>query len=1252
MPDLVSRAHDRFLAGVAVALVSSSGVLVSASSAVADEGGSISGAVTLPVGAPAAWMEGVRIEVESEDSAFYSSVEVDANGTFVAEEVPAGDYYVSAQVGHYFDVELNDGARPNLLTEYHDDSWFREDASLLTVGAGGVQDVNFDLDYGRTIAGEISLEPGASAELFDQMIEVVATLDSDTYWAPAQTGMEGPGPFELTGLYPMDYVLEFRGGYGDDGPVNLVTEYYDGAPSFELADRIDLSAGNLTGLDVALAEGRTISGTVQVPEGAPQEWVQGVSVSAQWSDGDIINNVYADPETGEFRLVGLPAGEVVVHAEPYSYWNEEDIEVSPNLLAEYFDGASTISQADVVDITTSSATGIDFTLEYGSTISGTVSLAGDAPAAWLESVQVTVEGEGVDVYETVQVGSDGSYVVAGLPDGAYRLRFDEVGEWDDELGEYLRHGLVGEYYDDAYSSEDADLVTVTGGDVTGIDAELALGKSISGNVSLADGADPSLLEQGVRVYAHTADEASDWWDSGFAAVDAETGDYAIRGLLPGEYVVRFEGDWQWIEEDGDEFEVRTNVLTEYYDDARTRSGAEVVDIASENATEIDAELEEGGSISGTVSVEAGSDQTLISQGLVVIAESFGDDYWDSAEARVNPETGGYTITGLMHADYRVRVVGGWNDDVDPAVQVNVVEEYYDGAYTFDDATAVPVDGAESGIDIEVGEGRTISGTVSVDEGGDPAALQGVTVEAISEETGEYYQGSIDPRSGAYSVTGLREGSYAVYFHAYQHYWDDEAGEEFPTLLTSEYFNDSPSLDGADAVVVGSTDVTGIDAELATISNVGTSLVIELDYDGETLPYGGTLCFTLDYLSGGPGNDELECIDSENDLSVSFDHVAAGTAEVVAYGRVSDIVASQRLGGTNLPSTGTVVQISAGESNLVTLSLSPVGSIGGTVTYADSAEGPDVDWAEVLVYTERTPGEWEIVPGATGGSASPLPTTASDTNGSFSLSGLVPGDYKVGFRSALANDMYLADAPGAPTVFYGGLELESAEVITVEPGGALTSIDAVLPLISDSTPDPVVLTDVADVPKGSPGYSEFYNEITWFAQQGITTGYPNGDGTSRYRPLANVTRDAMAAFLYRYAGSPEVDLPATSPFVDVTPTSTAFYKEIVWLSKQGITSGWDVGGGKKEFRPTEKITRDAMAAFLYRYAESPAWTAPQTSPFVDVKPSQSFFHEITWLADTGITTGWTVGGKKEFRPYSPITRDAMAAFLYRFDGLER
>ncbi|MFT3876002.1 MAG: S-layer homology domain-containing protein [Propioniciclava sp.] len=171
-------------------------------------------------------------------------------------------------------------------------------------------------------------------------------------------------------------------------------------------------------------------------------------------------------------------------------------------------------------------------------------------------------------------------------------------------------------------------------------------------------------------------------------------------------------------------------------------------------------------------------------------------------------------------------------------------------------------------------------------------------------------------------------------------------------------------------------------------------------------------------------------------------------------------------------------------------------------------------------------------------------------------------------------------------------------------------------------------------------NQFFREIQWVFLRGIAKGWSEPDDTRTYRPLSAINRDAMAAYLYRMAGEPEYIPPATSPFSDV-PTTAPFYKEITWLSYAGITTGWPDG----TYRPHGTVNRDAMAAFLYRYANTPAFTPPAKSPFIDVRPADQFYKEMSWLASQRISTGWPDGS---YRPLNPVARDAMAAFLLRLD----
>ena len=135
-----------------------------------------------------------------------------------------------------------------------------------------------------------------------------------------------------------------------------------------------------------------------------------------------------------------------------------------------------------------------------------------------------------------------------------------------------------------------------------------------------------------------------------------------------------------------------------------------------------------------------------------------------------------------------------------------------------------------------------------------------------------------------------------------------------------------------------------------------------------------------------------------------------------------------------------------------------------------------------------------------------------------------------------------------------------------------------------------------------------------------------------------------------AGRPAFTPPATSPFADVAPDHP-FYTEITWLASRGITTGTRLADGTVVYQPSTPVARDAMAAFLYRFAGSPAFADPATSPFSDVGTSHAFFTEIAWLYGQGVTTGQTLpNGTLGFSPTASVTREAMAAFLHRFTAL--
>lgn len=172
----------------------------------------------------------------------------------------------------------------------------------------------------------------------------------------------------------------------------------------------------------------------------------------------------------------------------------------------------------------------------------------------------------------------------------------------------------------------------------------------------------------------------------------------------------------------------------------------------------------------------------------------------------------------------------------------------------------------------------------------------------------------------------------------------------------------------------------------------------------------------------------------------------------------------------------------------------------------------------------------------------------------------------------------------------------------------------------------------------PGGSLFYDEVLWLAESGISRGNPDGS----FAPATSLSRGAMAAFIYRLAND-----GATAPVCTVQPFSdvaidSQFCGEITWMKDTALTTGFTDG----TFRPTVNISRQAMAAFLYRLGTDNA-PAPVCDPtlFADIT-GNSFCGEITWMGVNKISTG-TDGA---FKPTDPTSRQAMAAFLFRFAAL--
>lgn len=176
----------------------------------------------------------------------------------------------------------------------------------------------------------------------------------------------------------------------------------------------------------------------------------------------------------------------------------------------------------------------------------------------------------------------------------------------------------------------------------------------------------------------------------------------------------------------------------------------------------------------------------------------------------------------------------------------------------------------------------------------------------------------------------------------------------------------------------------------------------------------------------------------------------------------------------------------------------------------------------------------------------------------------------------------------------------------------------------------------------------FNDVSandWFASavDYVTgKGMMNGTADNTFSPKANTTRGMVVTVLYRLENQPST---SAASFTDVD--SGAYYANAVaWANANGIVSGY--GSGK--FGPNDKVTREQLAAILYRYAQYKKYdvSVGEDTNILSYDDAQSIssyaIPAIQWACGAGVVTGKS-GSKLD--PKGNATRAEVAAMLMRF-----
>ena len=158
---------------------------------------------------------------------------------------------------------------------------------------------------------------------------------------------------------------------------------------------------------------------------------------------------------------------------------------------------------------------------------------------------------------------------------------------------------------------------------------------------------------------------------------------------------------------------------------------------------------------------------------------------------------------------------------------------------------------------------------------------------------------------------------------------------------------------------------------------------------------------------------------------------------------------------------------------------------------------------------------------------------------------------------------------------------------------------------------------------------------------VTNGLMNGTSASTFAPNATTTRAMVVSILYRLAGSPAVS--GANPFADVAAGSWC-ENAVIWGYENGIVKGFD----ESTFAPDATITRQQMAAFLYRYAAfcgKDVSAKADLGSFADASAvSANLLDAMQWAVAEGILNGTTSG---LLDPNGGATRAQFAAVLTRY-----
>ncbi|MHC5112199.1 MAG: carboxypeptidase regulatory-like domain-containing protein, partial [Planctomycetota bacterium] len=748
-------------------------------------------------------LSGVGVQLFDEFGNYQGGTSTDGDGNYQFLGISDGEYrvYVNGppegyQMELYLDVPCPD---------YSCD--FAVDGEPVVV-SGGTAVANIALDYvgGPRFMGVVTRSDTGEPVISDFGYMGVNVFN-DLNQQVGGTGTDRGGVYQLF-VEPGTYYLATD---HDRGYHALINECHENTPcenNFDPAGagalQVPIADGQTIEINFELDPAQTISGTVTATDGGFP--IQGVWLDLFDASGNFITNAGTD-SLGRYNLLVPGDGEyrVVTSGVPAPYLPESHLDNYCNL----GEGCDPVTDGDPVFVSGgNSTTNIDFSLESGFTISGTVFDEGFNP----------IEGVGVCIHRTDGSwtgvcggsGPDGTYMTGALPAGVDYTAY--------AIGDDL--GFIREMWDNIEcpgSNCDFGIATpipLGPGDATGIDFTLRpsdpgvlSGYIYDQNLEPTPGGAVAIYDENNEFYGHAWTDENGYWQTW----DLPTGTYYLRTQFSNGFI----GD-VW---DGGEGAQCPNGLCNVFDWSPVHLGS------GDFLTNIDFVLdpiESGGSISGNVRNEGGEPLAMIR----MILMNRNGDY--VREVETDPQ-GNYDFGLQLDETYYVRTGMGpgglaaelWDD-------VKCLPEFQcdDRDHVVANGFAINVVGADvPGIDfvLNPAPGRRITGRISDAFTGIPLSDVGVT---LYDEFGNWWGGTSSDSTGHYQFLGLPDGLYRVFA--------DGPREGYE----AELFQDVPCGDySCDIVAEGTVvDVTaGNDSADIAMDFAGTRIIGEVKRSDNSAP---------------------------------------------------------------------------------------------------------------------------------------------------------------------------------------------------------------------------------------------------------------------------------------------------------------------------------------------------------------------------------------------------------------------------------